>query len=92
MLKGQSNEIFDLQFFIFQTYYMYLCTWPRGQNIFGFGWYFAEVFRIVKKVTDSPGVSDPGEIDSPGYQTRGVTYFLLPGATFLELQNLTFPV
>ena len=54
-LKEQSNEFFDHQFFIIQTY---LDHWPTGSS---------SNFKFEKR----PEVSDPWEIDSPGYQTPG---------------------
>ena len=45
MLKGQSNDIFDPQFFIIWTG---LCHWPIGLNIFVFGFVFVEKFEFFR--------------------------------------------
>ena len=71
-LKGQSNEIFDLQFF-------YHLNQPgpltNGLNYFRFWWSFRRVIQIFVNL---PGVWYCAESISPGYHT------LVSQMTFLD--------
>ena len=76
VLKGRSNKIFDLQFFHHPN--LPLATWLSSSNF-----KFEKIdFPGVSPGYQTPtsqdprregggGVSDPGEIDSLGYQTSG---------------------
>ena len=86
-LKGQSNKIFNLFFFIIQVC---LCHWVTGSNIFDFGLDFVKLFNFFVKTSHGyptalsqspwgiipwgvnlPGVSYPGELITLGYHTLG---------------------
>ena len=68
-LKGQSNEIFDLQFFLNNSNMPVQMQLTNRFKYFRFWLRICWVIRILSKKIWLPRVSYPGESISPGYHT-----------------------